>query len=129
MLDTVGLVAVWDVDDQWHTAAAAVFDRLRRDGVKPYCSTFVLAEAANAAARRPFRGSPDRLRAQLEAAGTLIAPSQDDWDEAWILYRREEAGGAGLVDCLSFAVMRRLGITRAFTNDRHFRAAGFEVLF
>jgi predicted nucleic acid-binding protein len=30
---------------------------------------------------------------------------------------------------LSFAVMRRLGIAKAFTNDRHFRAAGFENPF
>jgi predicted nucleic acid-binding protein len=30
---------------------------------------------------------------------------------------------------ISFTIMRRLGITRAFTNDRHFRAAGFETLF
>jgi predicted nucleic acid-binding protein len=25
--------------------------------------------------------------------------------------------------------MRRLGIRQAFTNDEHFRAAGFETLF
>jgi len=25
--------------------------------------------------------------------------------------------------------LTRLGITKVFTNDRHFRAAGFEVLF
>jgi len=30
---------------------------------------------------------------------------------------------------VSFAVMRRLGIIDAFTNDRHFRAAGFNTLF
>jgi predicted nucleic acid-binding protein len=30
---------------------------------------------------------------------------------------------------VSFSVMRRLGLTRAFTNDRHFAAAGFEALF
>lgn len=30
---------------------------------------------------------------------------------------------------VSFAVMRRLGITEAFTNDRHFQAAGFATLF
>jgi predicted nucleic acid-binding protein len=27
------------------------------------------------------------------------------------------------------AIMRRLGIVQAFTNDRHFREAGFETLF
>ena len=42
---------------------------------------------------------------------------------------RDEAGQAGIVDHVSFAVMRRLGITQAFTNDRHFQTAGFETLF
>ena len=36
---------------------------------------------------------------------------------------------AGIVDLVSFAVLRRLGITQVFTNDKHFTAAGFEVLF
>jgi len=35
----------------------------------------------------------------------------------------------GIVDCISFAVMRRLGLTEAFTNDQHFTAAGFTTLF
>ncbi len=39
------------------------------------------------------------------------------------------AGQAGIVDQVSFVVMRRLGITEAFTNDRHFQAAGFHTLF
>jgi predicted nucleic acid-binding protein len=33
------------------------------------------------------------------------------------------------VDHLSFVVMRRLDLLEAFTNDRHFRAAGFHALF
>ena len=33
------------------------------------------------------------------------------------------------VDQLSFQVMRRLGLTEAFTNDQHFQAAGFTTLF
>lgn len=43
--------------------------------------------------------------------------------------RAGEAGQAGIVDQVSFLVMRRLGITEAFTNDRHFQAAGFVTLF
>jgi uncharacterized protein len=39
------------------------------------------------------------------------------------------AGEAGNVGHISFGVMTRLGIRQAFTNDSHFRAAGFETLF
>ena len=33
------------------------------------------------------------------------------------------------MDHLSFRVMCRLGLTEAFTNDRHFQAAGFTTMF
>ncbi len=42
---------------------------------------------------------------------------------------RSKAWQAGIVDQVSFIVMRRWGITEAFTNDRHFQAAGFRALF
>jgi predicted nucleic acid-binding protein len=48
---------------------------------------------------------------------------------AWQAYSRREGGGAGVVDQISFVLMRREGITEAFTNDEHFRAAGYVALF
>ena len=48
---------------------------------------------------------------------------------AWELYHRQKPGAAGIVDQVSFLVMTRLRITDAFTNDRHFKAAGFNTLF
>ena len=76
-----------------------------------------------------FRLEVDALRQRLEMAGGLIFPIDDDWHLAWDGYRHRGAGQAGLVDHLSFAVMRRLGLEEAFTNDRHFAAAGFVTLF
>lgn len=61
--------------------------------------------------------------------GTLIVPEDADWQAAWHAYERGDAAQAGIVDHVSFAVMRRRGITEAFTNDRHFPAAGFVNLF
>jgi len=46
-----------------------------------------------------------------------------------VCFQRGDAGQAGIVDHISFAVMRRLGISDAFTNDRHYRAAGMNPLF
>jgi len=65
----------------------------------------------------------------LEHAGSLIVPTPADWQVGWSAYRRGQADNAGIVDQVSFVVMRRLGITHAFTNDKHFRAAGFTTLF
>jgi hypothetical protein len=128
-LDTVGLLAVWDESDQWHPEAHACLAGLLAARADLVTTSFVLLECGNAAARRPYRSAVSRLRQQMELGNRLIAPTDGDWQSAWAAYEREETGGAGIVDHVSFAVMRRLGVSKAFTNDRHFRGAGFETLF
>jgi len=51
--------------------------------------------------------------ALLNAADVLHAVADKTW---------------GLVDCVSFVVMRDEGISSAFTNDRHFQQGGFRCL-
>jgi uncharacterized protein len=36
--------------------------------------------------------------------------------------------GVSFTDCVSFAIMRRHKIRTAFTFDRHFKLAGFNVI-
>jgi predicted nucleic acid-binding protein len=92
-------------------------------------TSFILLECGNEAARRPYRGQVIALRHLLLARGNLIEPTSGDIDQAWADYARGLAGAAGIVDHVSFVVRRRLGLTEAFTNDRHFQAAGFTILF
>ena len=69
------------------------------------------------------------LREELLDDGLLIEPSASDCEQAWAAYERGKAGDAGIVDHISFVVMRRLGLTEAFTHNAHFKAAGFVTLF
>jgi uncharacterized protein len=128
-LDTVGLLALWDASDQWHSMAESAFFNLNRDKVLLTSTSFVLLECANASARRPYRLAVDRLRERMEVNNMLMFPTHADWNQAWADYRQSDAGQPGIVDYVSFTVMRRLGIQQAFTNDRHFKDAGFETLF
>jgi len=128
-LDTVGLIAVWDLADQWNTAADAAYQIVIQQGRRLATTTLILWECGNAAARRPFRQRVNTLRHYLLQEGLLIEPTAQEIEEAWAAYDRGEAGQAGIVDHVSFQVMRRLDITEAFTNDKHYQAAGFTVLF
>ncbi len=128
-LDTVGLLAVWDESDQWHRAAQVCYSELLASRAELVTSSFVMLECGNAAARKPYRSAVSRLCRQMQAGDRLIVPTIDDWQSAWLAYEHGEADRAGIVDHFSFAVMRRMGLTKAFTNDRHFQAAGFETLF
>lgn len=128
-LDTVGLIALWNQSDQWHSRANGAYSLLDPDLTRLVTTPFVLLECANDAARRPYRGQVVALRQQLELARDLIAPFASEIEEAWVEYAKAAAAGAGVVDLISFAVMRRLELTEAFTNDKHFLAAGFATLF
>ncbi len=128
-LDTVGLIAVWDDTDQWHSVADRAYRQLQRSGKTVVTTTAVLLECGNAAARRPYRAEVNQLRQALIAASLLVEPTPDDVADAWTAYDRGDGAQAGIVDQISFAVMRRLQIHQAFTNDKHFIAAGFAVLF
>lgn len=54
-LDTVGLIALWDADDQWHTAAEAAYQRMVAERKSSVATSFVLLECGNTAARRTFQ--------------------------------------------------------------------------
>lgn len=128
-LDTVGMLAIWNESDQWHDAAERAFAELLTNRAAVVTTSYVLLECGNATTRRPIRRSVVDWRNVMSANSGLIFPGQHDWEQAWEAYARGDAGQAGIVDQVSFAVMRRLGIRQAFTNDQHFRAAGFDTMF
>ena len=127
-LDSAGLIALWNRRDQWHEAAAGAFATFPTTATL-ITTSYILAECGNAFARSEIRSLVGDLGDRLDADGTLIFPSDADWHAAWTAFRSGHPGSASLVDQLSFAIMRRLGLQWAFTNDAHFRTAGFAVLF
>lgn len=128
-VDTVAFLALWDVRDQWHAAAEAAFVRAYHENWTLLTTTAVIVECGNAIARKPYRQALLDLRAELINAGQLIDLTTQDWEHAWSAYETHAAGDAGIVDLVSFEVMRRMGIEKALTNDGHYKSAGFETLF
>jgi hypothetical protein len=64
-LDTVGLLAVWDVADQWHGVAHTAFGTLLAARVRLVTTPLVLYECGNAAARKPYRADVALFRDEL----------------------------------------------------------------
>jgi predicted nucleic acid-binding protein len=89
----------------------------------------ILLECANTAARRTYRRDVVEFRDRLAKVGGIIVPTLDEVQNAWKAYADGIGANAGMVDQISFVVMRRLKLTQVFTNDRHFAACGFETLF
>ncbi len=127
-LDTVGLLALWDESDQWNESARRAYDEFSIAPVRLLTTSFILLECGNAAARRPYRNDVADLWHALARSGDLIHPTAEQVAGAWASYSARPAGSAGIVDLVSFAVMREISIREVFTNDAHFRAEGFETL-
>jgi predicted nucleic acid-binding protein len=128
-LDTVGLLALWDEADQWHGAAESAWEKILVERAIPYTTPQILLECGNAASRKAYRPTVDLVRQQFERTQRLVDITREEWGQAWEAYVKAGPGGAGIVDHISFIVMRRIGISDVFSNDRHFKAARFNTLF
>jgi predicted nucleic acid-binding protein len=128
-LDTVGVLALLNHSDQWRADALVAFNALQANRRGFMTTDLVFYEAGNALARTSLRAAVDALRVELRDQDRIESPTNADCEAAWQFYRQAAAGAASIVDCISFAVMRRLGLTDVFSNDQHFQAAGFQTLF
>jgi predicted nucleic acid-binding protein len=53
---------------------------------------------------------------------------QADLARAWKYFERRDLHKLSAVDATSFAIMKREGITTAFTFDHHFASVGFRLV-
>jgi predicted nucleic acid-binding protein len=112
--------------DQWHRAAV----RAVVPGMRFYTSSLVINETVTFLQRRGFYSASLDFLNQIRAneAVEIIFPDSILQSTAWDLFEKWGGSGASAVDCVSFAIMKRYGIRKAFTFDDHFRGVGFEIL-
>jgi predicted nucleic acid-binding protein len=126
-LDTSGLIAVTNVDDQWHSQAELVWGELVKTGTLFLTTSLILIEIADGLSRIRHRSLAidlcDRLRNSSQVE--IVRASEVIEAQAWDLFRQSRDKEWGMTDCTSFVVMRDRNIHQAFTNDRHFEQAGF----
>jgi len=112
--------------DQWHGKAL----RAVRPGISFITSTLVINETISLLqARGLLSAAMAFLReGRLSHDVLIVYPDASLQSEGWDLFARWGGAGASAVDCVSFAIMRKMSIRKAFTFDGHFRTAGFDIL-
>jgi len=122
-VDTGAWFAVAVRNDPDHTAAMRWLARNR----EPLVTTdYILAETATLIRMRDKTARGHRLAVRLatsilrEEAAILQDVTGQDLQQALDVFRDYTEHLFSFVDCTSFAVMERLGITHAFAFDRHF---------
>ncbi len=127
-VDTSALFAVLDGDDSCHLGAEAVWIRLIQEDAALVSSNYVLVEASALLQRRL---GPKALRVFQD---DIVPMLRIQWvDEpthqaAVQMLLKSRSRSLSLVDCVSFVVMRRMGLGTAFVFDKHFQTQGFRCL-
>ena len=124
-VDTSAFLAVLHAGDENHRRAARAFRGLIEANEELVSTSYVLVETTALLQHRfglaAVRGFQDDI-APLVGVVWVGAELHAEATAALLTAGRRELS---LVDCVSFACMRRQGLTRAFHFDRHFREQGF----
>lgn len=128
-LDTAFFKALVDIRDDFHPQADKMWQRIKQEGTKLITTNFILDETFTLLrVRCGFFAALD-LRERLVAGlkrMKIVRVMVDDEIEAWNWFVHEWKD-LSFTDCTSFAVMKRLGLTRVATFDQHFASAGFKI--
>ena len=124
--DTSGLYPLLDAENMAFARVAPAWQRLRDSEDSIITTNYVLLETAALLQARLGVGAVRDFVDDVVPVLSVewVDPSVHEGGLAAVLAanRRE----LSFVDCVSFEVMRRLGIRRALTLDEHFREQGFE---
>lgn len=126
-IDTLYVIALINQRDDYHNKAVELADAYES---QPLVTTdAVLMEIGNGLARA-FKSQAIEIIDDFLTSGNveIIHLNPELFGRAYSLYKQYQDKEWGLIDCVSFVVMREAKITDALTCDQHFVQAGFQAL-
>lgn len=128
-LDTSYVLALELSSDQYHAAAQRHWNRVKESIPLLVTTSYVLDEVVTFFNRIGHHSKAVEVgNALLHSSSVwLIHVDEALFYEGWAYFQQYQDKDYSLTDCISFVVMRNLGITTAYTFDRHFVQAGFLV--
>lgn len=127
-VDTSALIALIDADEDRHAATLAVWRHGLSSGSAFLSTNYVILETAAVVQRRFGLTTLQRFVTDMLPAITVHWVSDGDHDAGLAVLLAERRRRLSWVDCVSFVVMRRLGVITAFALDEHFEQQGFTVV-
>jgi|SRR3989344_831782 len=128
-LDTSFFKAAIDPKDDFYIEAKMILNKLQKDKVTLVTSNYVLDESFTLIRKRCGREMVDKFRKDLSKStlvATIIRVTVVDEANAWEWFLLNWSD-LSFTDCVSFALMKRLEITRVATFDKDFERAEFII--
>lgn len=129
-VDTSAFIALYDAGDRYHQAAKNFFtpEHIRDLKVQMLTTNFVFSEVYAYFCKAHEDAMTIGAAIRESKALRYIRSEPADEEAAWQLAQKNNDKDFSFVDCLSFAIMLRIGCNKAFAFDSHFGQMGFEML-
>lgn len=129
-IDTSAFYALEDADDRHHNEAHSIQAVFRRERPMLFTTHHILDESITLIGSKLQPHRATRFARRLLGSQVIRIIRTDEETELAALHVYERFGDPRMsfTDCLSFTVMRALGIMTAFAFDHDFERAGFKLL-
>jgi len=127
-LDTSALLALLDEDDLNHSRADDAWRQLLGSDEPLVSTNYIVVESLALVQRRLGMEAVKALESDLLPLLELEWIDETTHRSALRAFLTVSRRQLSFVDCSSFEVMRKRGLSRAFAFDRHFSEQGFELI-
>ncbi len=127
-IDTCFFIALSDQKDKNHLKAKTSFNEHVQNGARFVTGRNILVEYIDGVTKRISKEKAiEELENILNSKLLVVEPlKNEDWDKALLYFRKYDDNQIDMTDCLSFAIMERLGLKNVLTFDNDFRVHGYE---
>jgi predicted nucleic acid-binding protein len=123
--DTSALLALLDADDLNHASAFEEWKKFSECHARLFTSDYVRLESASLIQRRLGAAALCDFHDAFLPLIKILPVGENGFKVAFEKWRLAQRRNLSLVDITSFDCMRREGISRAYSFDKHFSELGF----
>lgn len=127
-LDTSAVLALMNPRDEQHRRARRAFEGLGGERAVLVTTSLVLVETYALLGRRLGLAAVRAFRADLAPLAEVTWVDEPTFESGLDLLLATQKRRLSVVDAVSFLVMRRRGLERAFAFDPHFEEEGFSLV-
>jgi predicted nucleic acid-binding protein len=129
-LDTSYVIALSSGRDKHNLLAISLAKEIEEKEIRLLTTRAILLEIGNALSKSQYRQAAIALLDSIERDDNIeiIPISESLYKKGLDLFRKRKDKEWGIIDCISFVVMKERGLDGALTTDHHFTQAGFKAL-
>ena len=133
-IDSSAYIAFYNKRDKNHDKALSFINKIKNKELGPvifYTSDYIFDETVTtilALTKNKKYATKIGESIRNSKITRIIKINDEIFDEAWKLFKTYRDKLWSFTDCTSFIIMKKINIKTAFSFDKHYKQAGYEIM-